>query len=92
MFDDKQKIIEILQELEWVWNLALGFKKLIILTSNKDLINLIYEIIIESIAQTKINIDYDKKILLQKKLNKNKLEENYSNDSENFLEKNINII
>lgn len=92
MFQDKQKIIDILQELEWVWDLALGFKKLIILTDNNELISLIYDIIIESVNQTKANIDYDKKMLLNQKLKQIASEESYSDDSEKFLENNINII
>lgn len=92
MFNDKQEIIEILGELEWVWPLALWFKKLIILTSNNDLINLVYDVITQSIEQTKLDIDHEKKMLLSEKIKKIKKEESLKEDPENFLENNINII
>ena len=92
MLDNKQKIIKILKELEWVWPLALWFKNLIILTNNNDFINLVYDVITQSIKQTKLDIDYEKKMILSQKIKKIKKEESFKEDLDDFLENNINVI
>jgi len=92
MLDNKQKIIKILKELEWAWPLALWFKNLIILTNNNDFINLVYDVITQSIKQTKLDIDYEKKMILSQKIKKIKKEESFKEDLDDFLENNINVI
>ena len=75
MLSSKEKIIEILSELESVWELSSGFKKLLVLTSNPELIELLSEIIQTSLDDTKLQIEQEQKRQIQKKLKEIKSEE-----------------
>lgn len=93
MLHSKEQIIEILSELEWTWELASGFKKLIILTSNSELIDLLQEIIYTSLQESKLQIENEHKLQIQKKLKEIKSEErNKTEMTEDFLENNLHTI
>lgn len=93
MLLSKEKIIEILSELESVWELASGFKKLLVLTSNPELIALLSEVIQTSLDDTKLQIEQEQKRQIQKKLKEIKSEEkNTWEMNEDFLENNLHTI
>ncbi len=93
MFDKKQIILEILNELIWVWDLSEWLKNLIILSNDKNLINSVYEIIKHSINQTKNNMEINKLKIIEEKMQKIQKEEYLEKENaENFLEENLNLI
>lgn len=93
MFDKKQIILEILNELIWVWDLSEWLKNLIILSNDEDLINSVYEIIKYSINQTKNNIEINKLKIIEEKMQKIQKEEYLEKENaETFLEENLNLI
>lgn len=93
MFDKKQIILEILNELIWVWDLSEWLKNLIILSNDEDLINSVYEIIKYSINQTKNNIEINKLKIIEEKMQKIQKEEYLEKENaEIFLEENLNLI
>jgi len=53
---------------------------------------LVYDVITQSIKQTKLDIDYEKKMILSQKIKKIKKEESFKEDLDDFLENNINVI
>lgn len=93
MFDKKQIILEILNELIWVWDLSEWLKNLIILSNDKNLINSVYEIIKHSINQTKNNMEINKLKIIEEKMQKIQKEEYLEKENvETFLEENLNLI
>lgn len=93
MFDKKQIILEILNELIWVWDLSEWLKNLIILSNDENLINSVYEIIKHSINQTKNNMEINKLKIIEEKMQKIQKEEYLEKENaENFLEENLNLI
>lgn len=93
MFDKKQIILEILNELIWVWDLSEWLKNLIILSNDENLINSVYEIIKHSINQTKNNMEINKLKIIEEKIQKIQKEEYLEKENvETFLEENLNLI
>lgn len=93
MFNKKQIILEILNDLIWVWDLSEGLKNLIILSNDENLINSVYEIIKHSINQTKNNMEINKLKIIEEKMQKIQKEEYLEKENaENFLEENLNLI
>lgn len=62
---DKGKILEILQELEDIWDMASWLKSIILLSDNQEIISVTYEIIEKFVSTSKLkNIDKIKEKLV----------------------------
>lgn len=62
---NKEKILEILQELEDIWDMASWLKSIILLSDNQEIISVTYEIIEKFVSTSKLkNIDKIKEKLV----------------------------
>lgn len=62
---DKEKILEILQELEDIWDMASWLKSIILLSDNQEITSVTYEIIEKFVSTSKLkNIDKIKEKLV----------------------------
>lgn len=94
MINKKEKLVEILSELETSWDLASWFKNLVIKTWDETLINSLYEIILLNIKQTQIQINNEQKIKIERTIKKIKNEEENIDDEldDDLLEFKLNTI
>jgi len=81
MYSKKETLINILTELENYWQLASWFKKLVILSEDKDMINSLYDIILENIKLAQNQTNNQNIIKIEKKLKQIKNEELKNNEN-----------
>lgn len=85
---NKEKILEILQELEDIWDMASWLKSIILLSDNQEIISVTYEIIEKFISTSKIkNIDKIKEKLVN--IKKEEQSEKKDQDLEEILDFNF---
>lgn len=89
----KEKILDILRELEPHWDIAHGLAELIIRTDNDELLLLLEEIILQSLQKTKFDLDQEKEQTIREKISHLKSEEwNEEENAENYLKNQFNTL
>lgn len=93
MLTQKEKILDILRELEPHWDIAYGLSELIIRTNNDELALLLHEIILASLEKTKFDLTREKEQNIREKISHLQFEEfNEQENAENYLKNQFNTI